>query len=508
MMLSNGIPPRRVVIAGGGSAGWMTAIIFLHSLGRAGSRITLVESPDIPTIGVGEGTTPLFKRFLKFLGISEQEFMGACKATFKHGIEFPGWTGREEFASYFHPFASPAYRQFEQQFFANCDQRRKGGRADTNPASFFFNAELARQCKAPVSAQSHGTENMDYAYHFDTAFLAEFLKQKCIAGGINYVVDNITDVALDANGDLDYLVTSGNGNLDGDFFVDCTGFRRMLMSRVMDSEPVSYEPRLFNNSAVVIRTPVPEDGDLPPYTESTALNCGWAWRIPLMNKISWGYVYSANYTSREDAERELREHIGEDAAEIEPLHIKLQVGRITEHWKRNCLAVGLSQGFIEPLEATALGLTQFTINRFVTYFSRGGFGATYRTHFNDIINEAFDRTIDYIQMHYKLNTRDDTQYWRDCRANENMTATMRAIIEAWDDESADFISVLKDEVHRSSYAPYSWYCILSGMGRYGRDPDRRDLPDFANPYREEVSGYLGHRRYLEGLQSPLQEAAG
>lgn len=506
-MQSNGSPPGHIVIAGGGSAGWMTASILLRSLGLAGSKITLIESPNIPTIGVGEGTTPLFKRFLKFLGVSEEEFMGACKATYKHGIEFPGWTGRKQFESYFHPFAAPSYRHFEQQFFSNCDRRRKGEYADTDPSNFFFNSELAKQCKAPVSGQSRNTENLDYAYHFDTAFLAEFLKQRCIAGGIDYVVDDITDVAVAENGDLDYLETSSNGRLDGDFFVDCTGFRRMLLGKVMDSEPVSYESRLFNNSAVVIRTPVPEEGDLPPYTESTALKCGWAWRIPLMNKISWGYVYSANHTTTEEAEQELREHIGEDTGGIEPLHIKLQVGRVTEHWKRNCLAVGLSQGFIEPLEATALGLTQFTINRFVTYFSRGGFRATHRGHFNDIINEAFDRTIDYIQMHYKLNTRDDTQYWRDCRANENITATMRNIIEAWQDPSADFMSVLKEEVHRSSYAPYSWYCILSGMGCYSRDPDGTRPDEPVNPYRDEVNGYPGHRSYLESLQIPLQRTA-
>lgn len=499
-MHGKGSSPGHIVIAGGGSAGWMTASIFLRSLGLAGSKITLVESPSIPAIGVGEGTTPLFKRFLKFLEVPEEEFMAACKATYKHGIEFPGWTGRSEFESYFHPFAAPSYRHYEQQFFSNCDRRRKGERADTDPSRFFFNAELARQCKAPVRGQSSGTENMDYAYHFDTAFLAEFLKRKCVAGGINYVVDDITDVALAENGDLDYLETAGSGRLDGDFFVDCTGFRRMLLGKVMDSQPVSYAPRLFNNSAVVIRTPVPEKGDLPPYTESTALGCGWAWRIPLMNKISWGYVYSGDYTSREDAEQELREHIGEDAAGIEPLHIRLQVGRVTEHWKRNCLAVGLSQGFIEPLEATALGLTQFTINRFVTYFGRGGFTANFRGHFNDIVNEAFDRTIDYIQMHYKLNTRNDTQYWRDCRANENVTETMRAIIGAWQDPSVDFMSVLREQVHRSSYAPYSWYCILSGMGQFSRDSGGVRLEESANPYRDEVARYPGHRRYLEALQ--------
>jgi hypothetical protein len=144
----------------------------------------------------------------------------------------------------------------------------------------------------------------------------------------------------------------------------------------------------------------------------------------------------------------------------------------------------------------------------VTYFSRDGFHGAYRTHFNDIINEAFDRTIDYIQMHYKLNTRNDTQYWRDCRANENITATMRAIIEAWEDPSADFMTVLKEHVHRSSYAPYSWYCILSGMGRYDPSPDGVRKDQSANPYRDEVSAFESHRGYLESLQTPLQQAAG
>lgn len=498
-------PPKHILIAGGGSAGWMTASVFARSLGRAGSKITLIESPNIPTIGVGEGTTPLFKRFLRFLEIPEEEFMAACKATYKHGIEFPGWTNSEEFASYFHPFASPSYRHFEQQFFNNCNHRRNCEVANTDPSDFFFNAELARQQKAPVREAPTNTDNMDYAYHFDTGFMADFLKQRCIAEGINYVVDDISNVVVGNEGDLSHLQTRNNGELHADFFVDCTGFRRMLLGKILDSEPVSYGDRLFNNRAVVIRTPVPQNGDLPPYTESTALKCGWVWRIPLMNKISWGYVFCEDYTSQEDAEQELRDHIaadpiGKDATGIEPLHIKLWSGRVSEHWKRNCLAVGLSQGFIEPLEATALGLTQFTINRFVTYFERGGFQPTHRQHFNDIVNEAFDRTIDYIQMHYKLNTRNDTQYWRDCSTNENITPTMRAVIEGWESPSHDFMSILKQHVHRSSYAPYSWYCILSGMGRYRDDTVSRERAPISNPYAQEVRAYQGHRDYLESLQ--------
>jgi len=163
------------------------------------------------------------------------------------------------------------------------------------------------------------------------------------------------------------------------------------------------------------------------------------------------------------------------------------------------VAVGLAQGFIEPLEATALGLTQFTINRFVTHFSRGQYGPAYREHFNEIVNEAFDVTVNYIQMHYKLTTRTDTVYWRDCQANENLSEAMRGVLAGWDDPGKDFVSVLRQNVHRSSYAPYSWYCILSGMGRYPQATTGRADGRLPNPYANEASRYYLHRPYLETL---------
>ncbi|MFT5134634.1 MAG: hypothetical protein ACI9SC_003115 [Gammaproteobacteria bacterium] len=489
-------PPKNIIIVGGGSAGWMTASTFLKSLGTQGSKITLIESSHISTIGVGEGTTPLFKKFLNFQGIQEQEFMSACKATYKLGINFPGWTNSDEFNTYFHPFAAPGYSQHDKQFFDNCNLRRRGESANTDPGDFFFNAAMAVQCKAPVGPPPCDSNKIDYAFHFDTALLADFLKKRCVNQDIDYIVDDVTEVIQKDNGDISHLVTTNNGNLSADLFVDCTGFRKLLIGKTLNADYVSNKPRLFNDSAVVIRTAVPADADIPPFTESRALKCGWAWRIPIGNKISWGYVYSADYSSKEDAETELRDLIGEVANGLSPLHIKLQVGRVEEHWKNNCVAIGLSQGFIEPLEATALGLTQFSINRFITHFSRGEYQTTYRDHFNEIINEAFDSTIDYIQMHYKLNTREDTPYWRDCRANENMSDAMRAVIAGWDNSASDFISVLKEHVHRSSYAPYSWYCILSGMGRYSENTKGQSTNQTPNPYQDEASKYYGHLEYL------------
>ena len=249
------MPPQRILIIGGGSAGWMTASLLLHSLGRHGSKITLIESGNIPTIGVGEGTTPLFKRFLNYLGITETEFMSACNATIKAGINFPGWTGSEEFSTYFHPFDAPGYHQYQQQFFHHCDLRRKGLNADTAPGNYFFNAELAAQYRAPAGPPPCDATKIDYAYHFDTGLLADFLKKRCLIGGVGHILDNVTEVVQKDNGDISHIVTANGGKLSADFFVDCTGFAKLLIGKTLGTKIISYKPRLFNDRAIVIRTP-------------------------------------------------------------------------------------------------------------------------------------------------------------------------------------------------------------------------------------------------------------
>ena len=426
--------------------------------------------------------------------------MSACDATIKAGIKFPGWTGSDEFSTYFHPFDAPGYHQYQQQFFHNCDLRRNGLYADTNPGNYFFNAELAAQCRAPTGPPPCDATKIDYAYHFDTGLLADFLKKRCLIGGVGHILDNVTEVVQKDNGDISHIVTANGGKLSADFFVDCTGFAKLLIGKTLGTKIISYKPRLFNDRAIVIRTPDAGQEELPPYTESRALKYGWVWRIPLLGKVSWGYVYSADHCSQDEAEQELRDLIGAVALDLPALYIRLETGRVTEHWKNNCVAIGLSQGFIEPLEATALGLTQFSINRFITHFARGNYQPMYRDHYNGIVNEAFDATINYIQMHYKLSTRRDTPYWRECAHNENIADTMRSVIAGWDDASADFISVLKQHVHRSSYAPYSWYCIFSGMGRYPANTLGQSGKAVANPYRDEVSSYYGHREYLNMIR--------
>ncbi len=503
-MMTETNPPKNIIIVGGGTAGWMAASILMQSLGKYGSKITLIESDNVPVIGVGEGTTPLFKQFLHYLNIPEHEFMSKCNATYKHGISFPDWTqDDEEFSDYFHPFNSPGYNHNDDVFFSNCNKRRNKQQVDTDSKNYFFGAELAKQRKAPVGPSPLNSDNIGYAYHFDASLLAELLKGRCLKEGITHIVDDVTKVALNKQQDITQLVLTNDKIISGDFFIDCTGFARKLIKEALNVKLTSYENKLFNNSAVVIRTPTSSD-EITPYTESRALKNGWAWRIPLSDRVGWGYVYSNNYTSAQEAEQELRELIGTTSNDLLARHINFKVGRVNEHWKNNCFAVGLSQGFIEPLEATALGLVQFGLIRFVSYFDKGNYQPTYRDHFNKIVNEAFDSTCEYIQMHYKLNTREDSQYWCDNRDNSHISDSSRTLIAGWDSSQVDFNDVLAQHSNTSTYPPYSWYCILSGMGRYPKETKKGLPANNENPFQKEVSRYYGHREFLtSGLYNDI-----
>jgi len=491
-------PPGHIVIVGGGTAGWIAASILMHSLGKYGSKITLIESSNIPTIGVGEGTTPLFKQLLHYLDIPEKEFMSKCNATYKHGISFPDWAvDNGKFTGYFHPFNSPGYNQYDHDFFNMCNKRRNKHHVDTDPSSYFFGAELAKQGKAPVGPAPLNSDHIGYAYHFDAGLLAELLKTRCLNKGITHIVSEVNEVTLNDNGDISQLELSNDNTVNGDFFIDCTGFARKLIKQALGVEITSYKDKLFNNSAVVIRTPAEQREEITPFTESRALKHGWAWRIPLIDSTGWGYVYSNKYTSEHEAEHELRELIGDEAKDLPARQLGFELARVNEHWKNNCLAVGLSQGFIEPLEATALGLVQFSLIRFVSYFDKGNYQATYREHFNNIINAAFDSTCEYIQMHYKLNTRSDSQYWCDNSANNNISANSGALIAGWDNSQVNFDEVIAQYMTDSTYPAYSWYCILSGMGRYPEQTKKATTSaSIENPFKQEVSKYFDHQAYL------------
>lgn len=462
------LSPQHILIVGGGTAGWMSACLLAKHWQPLGIRISLIESTDIGTVGVGEGSTPYMRHFFAQLGIAESEWMPACHASYKCGIRFPAWSTVPGYESYVHPFFNEQDRALGNVFFTQACLRRRGQEAHANPQDFFLAAELARQRRAPVALGDPAHPSapaMDYAYHFDAGLLGQFLKDKARQWGVQHHIGTVEQVLQHENGDLAALRLRGGEQLSADFFVDCSGFQGLLINQTLGEPFHPFKNNLFNDRAIAMPTPLAADEDIPSETTSTALRHGWAWHIPLTSRVGNGYVYSSDFVSDDEAEAELRRHLGPAAEGVEARRLKMRVGRIERHWRNNCLAIGLSQGFIEPLEATALMLIQLSVEHFIEAMAQGDFGRGEQTRYNRRINQMFEGVRDYVVTHYLLNTRDDTDYWRANRAHRNISDRLASILAAWD-QGSDFEAELSRHGDDLMYFRPSWYCLLSGMGRF------------------------------------------
>jgi hypothetical protein len=498
---------KKIVIVGGGTAGWMSALIMSRQLLDKGFQIELLESPDVGIIGVGEGSTPSLKLFLDSQGISEAEWMPECNATYKCGINFENWSAHPRYKSYFHPFSSSLDGNSLPIFMHNAQARLSGLDIHAHPDRFFVASRIANGCLAPVAPENVPI-NVDYGYHFDSALLGHFLRKKAIERGVVHRICHISEVQQDATGNIAALVTNSGETHAGDFFVDCTGFASFLLQKTLQTRFVSYSNNLLNDAAVAMPTDIGEK--IPSETVSTAMKHGWAWKIPLTNRYGNGYVYSSAFCSADEAEYELRERLGLLDSDVPARHLKMKIGRVQEHWVKNCLAVGLSQGFIEPLEATALLLVQKTADLFVHYFVEGEFTDRYRAEFNQHINDNFDAVRDYIVTHYKISSRTDTEYWRANTANQqDVSATMLELYDSWL-TGKDLV----EELQRLKYTDFchypaaSWYCIFAGMGffpksqrlrKVNRKKKRYDLALMDDFLRDSASKFTDHRTYLNQL---------
>lgn len=472
-------PPPRIVVLGGGTAGWMAAALMAKRWADRGVSIRVLESPDIGIIGVGEGSTPQLKAFFDSLDIAESDWMPRCNATYKAGIGFVNWSTRPGFQHYFHPFANEIDERTAPAFFYNSVIRRRGANVEGHPDRYFLATQLARLKLAPLPAYSFPFRS-SYGYHFDSALIGRFLREHCTARGVEYLEGTVARVEQAENGDIAALHTTDGRRIDGDFFVDSTGFRSLLLQSTLGVAFRSFGDNLYNDSAVVAPTPADTDG-IRPQTTSTALSAGWAWRIPLRNRVGNGYVYSSRYIDKDAAEAELRAHIGLADSEPPLRHLSMKVGRVEQHWARNCLGVGLSQGFIEPLEATALHLVQETVESFIEAFTADNFGNAQRDAYNAGINARFEGIRDYIVCHYKVNSRSDSEYWRDNARNDVLSDSLRQILSCWV-AGADLVpEILQQKIDRY-YAPMSWHCLLAGYGTYP-PPERLIAPSVkANRY--------------------------
>jgi 2-polyprenyl-6-methoxyphenol hydroxylase-like FAD-dependent oxidoreductase len=459
---------RTVVIVGGGTAGWMTALILARALIPRGVQITLLESPSVPIIGVGEGSTPWLRGFFDSLGIEESEWMPACHATYKCGITFDGWSTKPGFERYFHPFASMLDNLTMRQFVHNVEARVNGVNIEAHPDRFFIATRLAAQRRAPKARESFPFD-VWHGYHFDAVLLGQFLHKKALARGVRYHSCHVTHATLTEEGAIEAVHTKEGERIAADLFVDCSGFAGLLIEKALHTPFVSFSENLFNDAAVALPTTI--EARIPSQTVSTALKNGWAWKIPLTNRFGNGYVYSSPFCSADEAESELRAHLGLLDADVPARHLKMRIGRVTEHWNKNCLAVGLSQGFIEPLEATALLFIQQAATIFVEYLERGDLGEAAHKSYNERMNGHFEGIRDYIVTHYKTNTRKDTEYWRANAANMRLSDDLKKLLGMWMGGQS-IASGVGQQVIGKGYPVFSWYAIMAGMGIF---PDAKDL---------------------------------
>lgn len=453
---------RHIMIVGGGTAGWMAANLMAVRWADRDVRISLLESPEIGIIGVGEGSTPQLKAFFDSIGVAESDWMPRCNATYKVGISFHGWSSKPGFDSYFHPFPAETDTKNYQAFVYHCYLRRQGIDVPAHPDAYFVPARLAAERRGPVPDYRFPFPVL-YGYHFDSQLLGRFLRDVATRRGVRHVEAKVTAVRRNEAGDLSAVTLADGSEVEADFFIDSTGFRSLLLQETLGVPFASFADNLFNDAAVVLPTP---QGDSPAcQTISTAMRNGWAWDIPLTNRVGNGYVYSSSYCSADDAETELRTKLGLLDSNVEARHLKMKVGQVERHWHGNCVAVGLAQGFIEPLEATALHIVQETVEGFIRHYERGGFTDRYREDFNQSIAARFEGVRDYIVCHYRANSREDTDYWRDNARNEHLSDSLRGLLQTWlgrEDLSAE---VSRQQIARY-YNTVSWHCLLAGYGLF------------------------------------------
>ncbi|RDI25345.1 tryptophan halogenase [Lentzea flaviverrucosa] len=499
--------PDRVVVVGGGTAGWMTASYLKAAFGHRVS-VTVVESSRIGTIGVGEATFSDIRHFFEFLDLKEEDWMPACNATYKLAVRFQDW--RRPGHHFYHPFEKlPSVGGFPLT-----DWWLRNGPTERFDADCFVLASLCDAERSPrrldgslldrgaidggstpmglTMSEHQGATQFPYAYHFEAALLAKYLCQYAVDRGVRHVVDDVEDVLLDQRGWITSVRGKESGEIHGDLFVDCTGFKGLLLNKALEVPFVSYQESLPNDSAVALQVPLDmRERGIPPYTQATAQEAGWIWTIPLFGRIGTGYVYASDYCAPDEAERVLREFAGPAAADAEANHIRMRIGRSAESWVRNCVAIGLSSGFVEPLESTGIFFIHHAIEQLVKHFPDAGWSEHNRGMYNSAVGNVMDGVREFLTLHYLAAERSDTQYWRDA-AHRPMPDGMAERLERWKVQLPDTENIFP---YYHGLPPYSYMCILLGMGGIATSyPPAVGLSDDTAAQKEfaAIRGRAGH----------------
>jgi glycine/D-amino acid oxidase-like deaminating enzyme len=461
-------PIRSICIVGGGTAGWLTAgILAARHAARTenGIQITLIESETIGIIGVGEGTWPTMRSTLKKIGISETDFFRECNVSFKHGAKFARWVTGDADDFYYHPLMLP--EGFPRLDLAPVWMKYS---EENRQAPSFSNAvcfqeavcELGLAPKLITTPEYAGIAN--YAYHLDAGRFAAFLRDHCVGKlGVRHVVDDVIEVVRGDTGHIDAVNTRKSGRFAADLFIDCSGFRSLLLGETLSVPFVDRSDVLFIDRALALQVPHEEpQSEIVPYTVSTAQANGWIWDIGLQSRRGVGYVFSSRHTTSDAALAELRRYVGDRHRDLQAREIRIACGHRRTFWQENCAAVGLSSGFLEPLESSALVLIELSADLISTMLP-----ATRETlhilarRYNQITQYRWDRIIDFLKLHYILSERTDSKFWIDNRDPASIPESLRELLQLWRYRAPgdqDFTS------NSEMFPAASYQYVLFGMG--------------------------------------------
>lgn len=509
----NVIAPRRIVIVGGGTSGWLTAAYISRTVGKIYPlEITLIEASDIGVIGVGEATVPTLVKTLKDIDIAEDEFLRAVNGGFKQAIRFQNWVHdpAQQSTHFYHPFHKmpvtdiQAAAHFLYYF------------PDAAPEIYArYATPQALACDANRSPRHRGGRagyldgGLGYAYHMDAVLFGQFLRGKLEGGEVRRVEGKVVTVDFHENGNLQAVRLADGQSIEGDLFIDCSGFRGLLINQFLKVPFKSFADWLPCDKAIAVSVPYREHETVKSYTVATAQKAGWIWDINLASRRGVGHVYSSAHMDAAEAERALLDHVDdpENRQGLELRPISMRVGRNQCLWEKNCVAIGLSGGFIEPLESTGIFLVEKGIRHLLDNWPVGGDVSSRRYRYNKLMHDQYDEILFFVLMHYVTSRRRDSLFWREITRDRELPVGLGEMLALWRERLPSMTDVAF--MTTSIFGYESYIAILAGMGFFRGMPslvakDDKDallayLRKQQAAYRQQVAALPGHMEYLQAI---------